>query len=782
MLNKQKLKDLRYIFARNVFLLTNGIIFAVVFLLFVFGDTQAAVFLGLVLAINILLGLGQDIRAWLALENLQLLTAPHVVRLKNDQSEESVLIEEIKEGDLIKSKMGDQIPCDGVLVHAESFELNEGLITGESASLPRALGDHVLAGSIVTSGEGIIRVAHVFSKSRIARMTEGIKTYSINLSPLQREVGTIVTYSGYVLMVCMLFAAAEGVFLHEPNILIIKSIGALASTIVPQGLVFAMTLLFAYGAAHLFNRNVLLQEINATEKLGRMRNLCMDKTGTLTENMLVVERMETPVGVSHEEAEVLTNAYLCGSKETSQTMTAIAKFLPTRTGLEKIVDAVSFSSWRQYGAVKIGRADDRTAIIIAGVPELFLPYLADEDQKIWLNNFLHTETKEGKRIFSLALSSEKELPDTFLPASLSLVAVFVIDSKLRPGVKEAIDFFQKREVHIRIISGDSPETVRAIALSAGVAQCDLLTTGSIMEKWTPEDFRTYAKDYTIFARTLPEQKEKIIEALKFDGFTAMIGDGANDALAIKKADLGIAMWEGAPATRQIASVVLLNNSFAALPGGVELADSIIKNAEIFASIFFDFAFVGFFLFLIVSIWGYPYPLSPLNITLINYFIIGIPGILVSYWTIRPTRKTIAPSTQRFLVKILPFTIASALLQAIVIAALFTYSPDSTKVTGSNIYVLLSSIVVGAIFFLFTPWVYRGVLEQSQVREMGFLVAVEVILFVIIFHIPFLLRFFDVSVGVLSLVAPGYTAEVIAVYVFLQYLLAHFFIARMNSHL
>ena len=777
-LNKQKLRDLGYIVARNVLLLTNLVIAGVVGLLFFFGDVQAAVFLGLVLVVNVSLGLAQDIRAFLALEHLQILTAPHVTRLRADGAEESVLVEEIKKDDILSLRAGDQVPCDSVLLHVDSLELNEGLITGESTSLPRKKGDRVLAGSVITSGAGTMHVSSVYSESHIARMTEGIKSHAVNQSPIQRAVATTITYSGYVLVLTIIFVTLRGVFSHDAHVLIVKEVGALASTIVPQGLAFAMTLLFAYGAAHLFRRNVLLQEVNATEKLGRIKNLCMDKTGTLTENMLVVERMEVPEGASKDLAEKCVAAYMHGSGDLSQTIVAI-KLFSGHPYAGKIAAAVSFSSWRSYGAVH-AEIDGTMMRIFAGAPERFLSLVASASERAWLEELIRAEAGQGKRIFVVGHALGDW--DTLLleQVKVALLAVYIFSAKLRPGIREAIDFFQKRRVRIRIISGDHPETVRAIAASAGVNDCDRVIAGSEMEKWTAADFAAEVKNYTIFARTFPEQKEKIIDALKHDGFTAMVGDGANDALAIKKADLGIAMWEGAPATRQIASVVLMNNSFTALPGGVTLADSIIKNAEIFASIFFEFAFAGFFLLVIVSVFGYPYPLSPLNITLINYFTVGIPGILVSYWTIRPAEKSVAPSGKGFLATVLPFTVWSALLQAIALGAVFALSPDAMKTSGSNLYVLVAASVTGFIFFLFTPGVYRGALDAVAVRALGIIAAIEVALFAGLFQIPFLLRFFDVAGELPPLATLSPVLGVILVYTALQYLLAHMFIIRISS--
>jgi cation-transporting ATPase E len=768
-----KLKSLSYIFARNVFLLTNWIIAAVVALLFVFGDTQAGIFLGFILFINITLGLAQDIRAWLALENLELLTAPRIIRIASDGKEESVLTEEIKKGDLLKLTTGDQVPCDGILTQTQTLELNEGLITGESASLPRNTNDHILAGSIITAGNGTLRTETVFYESRIARMTEGIRNYSANQSPIQKSVDKVIQYSGYVLIGMIGFVVIRGLLTNTSDIIIVKNIGALASMIVPQGLAFAITLLFAYGAAHLYQRNVLLQEVNATEKLGRIRNLCMDKTGTLSENKLVVENITLPLGMTQEEARDLVSAYLTGLGDATETITAIRHYLK-QTFSGKILETLPFSSWRRYGAVRLERTNGHQTVVIAGATNRLLPLLSQETERVWLQNLLETEAQQGKRLLCFARAQTNTILQDVSQAKLSVVAVLIFHHKLRPGIQKAIDFFQQRDVRIRIISGDGSETVQAVAKASGVQNCDRVIIGSALEHWTPDDYKRKAKNYTIFARIVPEQKEKIIEALKSDGFTAMVGDGANDALAIKKADLGIAMFEGAPATRQLASIVLTNNSFSALPGGVELADSIIKNAEIFASIFFDMAIAGFFLFIMVSMLGYPLPITPLNITLINYFTVGFPGLLVSYWTIRPAEKVAGAKTTHFLQRILPFVVSSALLQAFAMAAIFMMSSETLKEAPSNFPVVLTAITTGFIFFLFVPGVYRGKLLKSQIKALWALTLFQCVFLVFILQIPFFLRFFEITLYRVSLQTVMLFLISIVIYTLLQYLLTRQF--------
>ena len=733
------------ILVRHVFLLVNGVIFAVVALLFLFGEKEAAIFLGIIIVFNIFLGVIQDFRARVALERLQLLTALRVIRLNEDGTEDRVLTEEIKKNDHIRLRLGDQIPCDGLLIDATGFEVSEALITGESDSFPRGKGEQVLAGSIVAAGTGVLRVEKVFSESRIAHMTAGIKRYAANPSPIQHAIDKIISYSGYILLASLAFTVFRGMFAGEPWVQIVKHAGALASTIVPQGLVVITTLLFAFGAASYSRRHVLFQEINATEKLGRIKNLCMDKTGTLTDNKLSVEYMHLAEGAQKHEAEEFMAAYIHGSGDSSQTIKAVEQFLG-RTYIGDVKAALPFSSWRQYGAVLMNDVEEKykEAGIMVGSPDIFLRNIADAKERAWLEKLVSTYSEEGKRVLCLVRFSGTALPRELKKIHLSVAAVFVFRSTLREGIHGAIKFFQDRGVRIRILTGDNPATARAVAYATGVNETDKIVTGAEMEKWSEEDYLLNVPLYTIFARIVPEQKVKIIEALKKDGFTAMVGDGANDALAIKRSDLGIAMFDGAPATRQLAAVVLMNNSFTALPGGVKLADNFIRNIEIFTSIFLHGSFLGFFLFVMVSMFGYAFPLTPLNITLINYFSVGLPGMLITYWAIRPAKDIPPASTERFLKRILPFPLIASVISAAAATAVFITSPDYLKAAESNTLVIIAFIALSYIFFILAPGMYGAAAAPQKKRNALLLCVLEVVLLWCVFQIPIFLRFFDIT--------------------------------------
>ncbi|MFI5260670.1 MAG: HAD-IC family P-type ATPase, partial [Candidatus Paceibacteria bacterium] len=463
-------------------------------------------------------------------------------------------------------------------------------------------------------------------------------------------------------------------------------------------------------------------------------------------------------------------AYIKITGDSSETITAIKKKF-ARAYAGRVIDELTFSSSRQFGAVHI--ADELgERVVLAGAPDIFLPYLRTAADREWVQGYIDTEAKAGKRLVCFVRSDAAALPQSLEGVVLAALSIVVINDNLRDGVIETVRFFQARGVVIRIISGDNPETVRSVALAAGVLNTQALITGRELEEWTEADFLAKARTYTIFARIKPEQKEQIIEALKQDGFTAMIGDGANDALAIKKADLGVAMFDGAPATRQIASVVLIKDSFVDLPNGVRLADSVIQNIEICASIFFNEVFLGFFFFVLVTAFGYTFPFTPLNIAFLTYFTIGLPSALIFYWVVRPVHEHVVKPNDSFLKRVLPYALVSAIPQALITAFAFADSLEDVRAHTPSSIVVLSFIVIGIMFFLFAPSVYSGPTLQLQKRQFYLFVLVEVLSVVLLINIPFVASFYNLTVpsvrSVIDLV------PFISTYALIQYGLARYF--------
>ena len=700
-----------------------------------------------------------------------MLTALRVLRVAVDKTETSVLAEEIVKGDVLKLKLGDQVPCEGVLVSAENLEISEALITGESDSFAKKTGDTIIAGAIVTSGSAVMQAEGLYRDSTLSRIAGDVKKYAANPSSIQTATGRVVQFSGYILLAVILFVVTRGVFVHASKLEMVNNIGALASTIVPQGLIVVITLLFAIGAASYSKRSVLFQEINATEKLGRIKNLCMDKTGTLTDNILSVEKVHVWSGLPEADARSLTYAYIQGSGDSSQTILSVKKYLEesgekgSTNGAVK--SAMPFSSWRQYGAVEVASTSG-AQVVYVGNADIFLPNISTTEEKKWLTNAVAENTRMGKRVLCVAREKRDGIPKDIAATHLSIVAVFVFENTFRQGVADAITFFQDRGVRIRILSGDNPDTVRTVASGLSVQGAESVVTGDQMKKWSDADFETHAHEYTVFAQILPEHKVKLIEAFKKDGFTAMVGDGVNDALAMQKADLGIAMFDGAPVTRQLAGVILMTNSFADLPGAVNLADQFIRSIEISSGIYINQSLIGLLFFVIISLFGFAYPLTPLNITFMNYFTVGFSGLLITYWALWPSGKILPSSDKPFLQRVMPLVAVCGVIEAVGMAIVFALSPAYLKIASSNTLVGLSCIVFGFIFLLITVKVYCGSILKKEKLQLAALGVFQIIFLFAMLQVPFFIRFFNITLPYPSLSAFGEAALVFVVFGIAQY--------------
>lgn len=734
------------IILRNVFILVNIVITAVVVLLFIFGNTQAAFFIGIVFFINTLVVVVQDIRARIILERLQMLTALRVTRINDDKTFSFILADEVQKGDKLKLKLGDQVPCEGIIISSDNMEISEALITGESDTFGKVEGEKIIAGAVVTSGNGIMEAEGIFRESRLFAISKDIKKYAANPSSIQQAIDLVIKYSGYCLVAALLFVVLRGVVLGVPKTQIVMNAGALASTLVPQGLVVAITLLFAIGAMAYSKRDVLFQEINATEKLGRIKNLCIDKTGTLTDNILVVEKIHVGKNFTEEKSLSFIHDCIIETKDSSQTVLAITKYIDEQGQKDfeniEIGAVLPFSSWRRYSGIEI-KENNNFRTIFMGAADIFLSGVLSEEEKKWLVEITEENSKKGRRVLCIGIANGKDLLKDPSSASFEMLAVFVFHNTLRKGIKDAIKFFQDRDINIRVISGDNAHTVQAVASDVGIKNTINVITGEQMKDWSEKDFDTLAHEYSIFAQVLPEHKVKLVEAFKKDGFTAMVGDGVNDALAIKKADLGIAMFDGAPVARQLSDVILMTNSFSDLPGAIKLADSFIRSIEINSGIYINQSIVGFIFFVVISIFGYAFPLTPLNITFMNYFTVGIPTMLTTYWALLPSSK-ISPTDKRpFLKRVMPLVFYGGIVEAIGVILVFFFSPSSLKTVSSNIFVLFSLILFGYLFLLLAAKVYFGTLSKKEKLQLFYLGIFEVVLLFILLQIPAVVHFFGI---------------------------------------
>ncbi|MDP4038477.1 MAG: HAD-IC family P-type ATPase [bacterium] len=757
------IKDLGPIIVRNLFSLITILIGVIVALLVIFGDIQEALFIGSVIALNVIIGIVQELRAKLALEKLQALTVQKVNVIKNGQKV-LINIDKIKIGDHYELNLGDQVPVDSIVLTTNGMEVNEALLSGESNNIIKEPKTKLFGGSIVMSGSAIVLARKTVKDSYITHMTDKIKHYNLSFSPIQKSLSHFIEIMSIILLLFASLIVIRGVILNLDAPFVIKQIASFAGSIVPEGLVLATTLLFVYGAVKMLKGKVLLQEINAIENLGHIVNLCVDKTGTLTGNKPVLDNIEN-LNTNLGFLKTALIAYIKASGLTTETIKAIDESLD-HTFYGKIINVKPFSLDKKYGLVCFEFKRKTHQIIVGGADIVFAK--AGQSLKDKIKDY----SLEAKRVIGVGeidnLSTDL---NSFSLANSKIKPLGLISliNPLKPGTNKIVEYFRKRNVLLRIISGDNLQTVLAIAKKAGISNLNKVIEGSQLKAWRKEDYLKNAPNFSLFARVSPQQKEKLIEAFKVNGFTAMIGDGANDALAIKKADLGIAMFDGSSATRQIADIVLINNSFSALPKGVKLSDSIITTIEMVACLFFNKVTYGLTIFAIISLLGFSYPLLPRNLTVINYLTIGFPIILWAGWP-RTRKRTI--SDKSFFKRVLPFAISNGFVTAVGAVIIFILSFEylsPNDLLQANMSVVLTLIALGLIVILVAPKALNVEKNPAQTRTiLGGFVIIFTILMILINNYKFANFFGFVSLNFLSLV---FVLAVSLVFGFIQYQMA-----------
>jgi cation-transporting ATPase E len=658
------MKDFFVILRRNTI---SPIVIAILVLavtLLVLGDSRDAWFLSIVIVINTLLAIVQEVRAERVLKKLELMNAPVAHRLNDTGTTDAIPFIEIQVGDLIKLQLGDEIPADGVVVSGDGLETDEGVLTGESAPVEKPKGATVYAASAVVAGSALVKVNAVRSETKIGAMSSTLKRYKPVLTPIQHSISIAITWLTFGALGLAIIIFVVYFLAGQDLVIIFKTIASGAVVVVPEGLLLASTLLFAYGSLKLAQAKVLPQKLAAIEAMALLDVLCVDKTGTLTSDEIKFENFEI---FKHNEPK-LSELVSIAAKETSSGSTtgeAIIEGFKSPSKY-KILQTLAFSSRRKTSGVKV-ELNGKIYNIIIGAPEFveaFAPLSDDQTQRI------ETLTNEGKRVLLVGLSygvkaSLKDLRD----GSGQVMGLLILSNNLRIGVEKTVGYLQQNGVSLRVISGDNPNTVKYIAGLAGIANYENILTGEELKKIKDDDWNKKIASTTIFARVLPEQKERLVETFKnMDNFTGMVGDGVNDALALKKSDLGVAMYAGAVATRRVADVVLLNNSFNSLPIGMRLGNKIIQAIEIIATLFFHKIIFGLVLMLTTLLFGFVYPFEPRHVTFMNILLVTLPTVM---WTLFPPSPRFRMSPRHFWRDTLFAVTPIAVLSGVVIALSYT---------------------------------------------------------------------------------------------------------------
>jgi cation-transporting ATPase E len=766
-LRKAFYRDIGPIVFRNLFSIVAVIIGGLSIVLIILGNKRDGLFLGSIITINILVGIIQEIRAKINLEKLQLSTKQKYTISRNGNQLE-LYSEDIIAGDVITIKLGDQCPVDGVIVESESFECNLALLTGESENVTKNVSDKILSGSIAVAGSAQVKASKAEKQSYLSKMNVDLKKYQTSYSPIQIAILKFIKIMAIILLILGIILIARSLLSGESILNGFVQVAALASTIIAEGLLLASTVLFAYGAIRLAKQKVLLQQINAIENLGRMSVVCIDKTGTLTQSNPSFDELMLYDNSKLSLVQKILSTY--SKNETSQTSTL--KAIEQSFGKFKtlsINNLLAFSSARKYSAFNINKT--KTSIII-GAGDKFVKYLSKPEQE-WFKKTNSELTRKAKRVIFIGEGEIKNISNPSSIKSLKLLGLAVFSNPLKSGVQETVKQLQVRGVQIVVISGDNAQTVEAIANRAGIEHSGKIITGDELGKMNPGQITELIDQRALFARTLPSQKQKIIEAIKLNGKNvAMVGDGANDAMAIKSADIGIAMFDGAPASRQIADAVLVNNSFNAIPSGIRLSDTIITTLEMIACLFFTRVWSGIFLLLITLMLRIDYPLSPRNITLLNVFIITLPIIL---WVTYPRHRDRKLDDPNFLERTLPFSVFNAIIisaTSLISVSLLTWLKLESSQIPMLVFIIFFIMSIYSIGLIPRALGTKEDKQQQIIIYAGYVLS-ALILACIYFIYP-LSKFFSLSAinpeALALAIALGYSGTAI------QYIFARFKIA------
>ncbi len=726
----------------NTLTLFNGIIASCFLVLLVIGRWQDALF-GISAIANAIIGSVQEFRAKRSLDRLALLNAPHA-RVLRDSREDEIAVGSVVQDDLLVLRAGDQVPADGVVVVAAGLQLDESMLTGESDPVDKTEGDEVLSGSIVVGGSGLARADRVGADSFANRFAGEARRFSLINSELRTGINRVLRWMAWIvgpvaLLVVNSQMAANGGWEHafesgSWRLAIVATIASIVAMI-PLGLVLMTSIAFAVGAVKLATQNVLVQELAAVEGLARVDIICLDKTGTLTEGEIVYDGVTTLADPGDPGwREVL--AWYGVQADSNATARSLA---PEYTAVPAVeaVRRIPFSSARKWSAVEFDSGPAGSWVL--GGPEMVFPAGAREvlDAAAGL-------AASGLRTLVLARSPQAlDTEGEALPGGLEAVVLVTFREKVRPDAAETLAFFAAQGVAVRIISGDNPRTVAAIARDLGLDAAEGFDARAL-----PADddaLATVLEQNTVFGRVTPEQKKRIVIALKARGHTvAMTGDGVNDALAIKEADIGIAMNSGSAATKAVARLILLDGKFSHLPRVVDEGRQVIANIERVSMLFLTKTSYATGLALVFGALLLPFPFLPRQETVIDGLTIGIPSFFL---TLLPNRSRYEPG---FLRRSLSFAIPAGV---VVTVALGFYSRIAADSGISVEQVRTGSTLLLTIIGL---WILV-VLSRPVTTIKALVIGAMMIGLILVYSVPW-------TTGFLQLTDPGFDTAVLIVLV------------------
>jgi len=616
-------RTIAQIIRANVFTRFNLLMSVLLGIVLACGAYKDALFGGVIVG-NALIGIFQEIRAKRILDRLAVLSAPRAFVVRNGEVHD-LDVDDIVLDDVIELRAGMQVVADGIVSVTDGLEVDESLLTGESDAIVKAVGDQLMSGSFVVAGTGRGQVDKVGADAYAAKLAEEAKKFTLATSELRGAIDKIVTWVGWALIPVgglLIWSSLRTDHNGFRNALVKATGGVVA--MVPEGLILLTTMAFAVGVVRLARRRTLVQELPAIEILARVDVICLDKTGTITEGtMSVAEIRDLEGGPDESTVRSALAALAWSDPHPNATQAALQHALPDVPDGWELTGSIAFSSGRKWSASTFG--DHGTWVF--GAPEMVMSDAALDEVMPDVN----AAAAAGQRVLLLAYSAAAidAGSDENLPADCAAAALVMIEDTIRPDAAETLAYFAQQGVTLKVISGDNPVTVSAVAARAGLADADNLVDARTLPD-EPEALANVVDATTVFGRVSPHQKRAMVKALQSRGHTvAMTGDGVNDVLALKDADVGIAMASGSEATRAVAQLVLLDSNFSGLPKVVEEGRRVINNLQRVAALFLTKTTYAIVIAIFVSVSGITYPFLPRHLTLVGTLTIGVPSFFLA---------------------------------------------------------------------------------------------------------------------------------------------------------
>jgi cation-transporting P-type ATPase E len=752
----QTSRSYRQILQENLFTFINAVFFAISVVMVVLRRYGDAFLVVVVIFGGVLVSIYQEIWAKQQLDRIALLNRPEATVIREGK-EYTLDAGEIVLGDILVVRPGDQILVDGVVVGDGRIDVDESLLTGESDMIPKVAGDGVYSGSFCVSGTACFEARKVGAQTVAYKLTTGARAFRQVYTPLQVEINLVIRV--FLLIACFLWILVGISFLSRSHPLAdIAQRAAVVAGLVPSGLLLAITLAYGMGAVRMLGEDVLIQQANAVESLSNVDVLCLDKTGTLTTNQINLQTVY-PIGITEADLRQKLGDFAANTTAHNRTSEAIAAVCPGQ--VRSVKAEIPFSSVRKWSAIAFNDSL-QPGVYVLGAPEMLNPYLSLTDE---MTADIQIGVQQGLRVLLFAYSADLSAIDenaeqSKLPSTLIPLGIIQFSDQLRPEASETLHGFAQAGIKVKIISGDNPQTVAALAKQAGFGPEIKLVSGLELAAMDPAQFAQAAVTCNVFGRISPEQKAQLVQTLRRQShYVAMIGDGVNDVLSLKQANLGIAMESGSKATRGVADIVLRKDSFAALPHAFLEGQRIRNGIRDTLTLFMVRVFCVTLLIFAAAMVTESFPLLNKHAALVTLIGVGFPTIFLPIWAkpgVRPSmhnRRSVVRSMLHFTVPAtLTITMVALLIYLLyLVSAILDLAPgsDFSQVNYAEARTALVTILILCELLLIpflkpptTAWV--GGEPLSSDWRYSLVALVLLVVYLAILAIPPLRKFFELA--------------------------------------